>query len=182
MGIVVNHIREDHEYIKKSLGILQNIFIQSEESEIINKIDLSECIKFNAIFTGMCHNEKEETILFKTLVKKGNAIIRNEIDSLSAEHKLCGIYIKNLQNLFPENPYELISPRFITGVVGYINHMESHIEKENKYLFPIIDRYLTDTEQERVCVQFNEYEEYVMEACDSKHIKGSIDNLLRKYS
>jgi len=182
MGIVIDHIKEDHEYIAKSLGILQNIFMKSERSAIINKIDLSECIRFNAIFTGLCHKEKEETILFKKLAKKGNGNIRSEIDSLSAEHKLCRTYIKNLQDLFPEDPHELISPRFITCVVGYINHMESHIEKENTNLFPIIEHYLTDTEQEKVCEQFNEYEEYVMEACASKYIKSNIDYLIRKYS
>ena len=182
MGIAVDHIREDHEYIMKSLSILTNIFMKSEESVVINKLDLSECIRFNAIFTGMCHNGKEDTILFKNLAEKVNEIARSEIDTFSSDHKLCSKYIKNLQNLYPDNPYELISPRFITGVVGYINHMESHIEKENKNLLPIIDHYLTDTEQEKVCGQFNEYEEYVMEACACKSIKSNIDFLLRKYS
>ncbi|MBP7736541.1 MAG: hemerythrin domain-containing protein [Spirochaetes bacterium] len=182
MGIAVDHIREDHDYIMKSLGISQKIFMKSEDSEIINKIDLSECIRFNAIFTDMCHKGKEETILFKNLTKKENGLIKNEIDTLTAEHKLCRIYIKNLQNLFPENPYELISPRFITSFVGYINHMESHIEMESEKLFTIIDHYLSDSEQENVCIQFDEYEKYVMEACDTKYIKNSIDYLFKKYS
>ncbi len=182
MGLAVDQIREDHEFIKKSLGILQKIFERSEETAIINTIDLSECIRFNAIFTGMCHNEKEETILFKALAIKGDGVVVKEIASLSAEHRQCGIYIRNLQDLFPEDPHELISPRFMTGIVGYINHMESHIEKESETLFPMVDRYLTISEQETIRGQFNDYEEYVMEACAGTGIKGNIDYLFRKYS
>ena len=117
MGIVVKYIEEDHDYISKSLNIMQTIFMNSEESALINKKDLSACISFNAIFTGTHHNEKEETILFGNLKKQGNEIVRKVIDALSAEHHLCRTYIKNLQDLFPDNPCDLISPRFITAVV-----------------------------------------------------------------
>jgi len=181
MGIVVEHIKEDHEYIIKSLAILQKIFMEPELSVIINKIDLSECIKFNTVFTCMYHNGKEDAILFTNLLDKGAAIIGNEIKSLSAEHQLCSKYIKNLQDLFPDNPYELISPRFITGIVGYINHMESHIKKESGTLFTIIDHYLSDSEQERICDQFKEHEEYITKTCSIEDIKNNMDHLLKKY-
>ncbi len=182
MGTAVEHIKNDHGYIMKSLVVLQNIFMGTKPSVIIDKTDLSECIKFNTVFTCMCHNGKEDTILFKNLMDKGAAIIGNEIKALSVEHQACCKYIKSLQDLFPYNTYELISPRFITSIVGYINHVESHIKKENGALFTIIDHYLSGPEQEMVCAKFNEYEKYINESCSIKEIKSTMDYLSSKYA
>ncbi len=182
MGKAVEHIRRDHEYILRRLDILQHIFMKSELTVIINKKDLAECVRFHAIFTGMCHNGKEEAILFKNLEAKGIDIVNGDIGNLAAEHRICSKFIKTLQDSLTDNPYELLSPEFITGVVGFINHIESHINKENTLLLPIIDHFLSHSEQEMVCELFNKYENHIMEKYDNKDIIATIDYLMRKYA
>jgi len=166
----------------KAAEHIQYIFMKSEPTVIINKKDLAECIRFHAVFTGMCHNGKEEIVLFRNLEGKGVDIINGEIGMLAAEHRICSKFIKSLQDSFTDNPYELLSPEFITGIVGYIHHLESHIKKENMVLFPIIDHFLSRSEQEMMCQQFNQYENNIMEAFNNRDIITNIDYLLRKYS
>ncbi len=182
MGKAAEHIRKDHEYISQRLDILHNIIMKSEPTVIINKKDLSECIRFHSVFTGMCHNGKEEVFIFSSLEGKGADVINNEIGKLADDHRLCNKFIKALQHLLTDNPYELLSPEFITGVVGYIHHIESHIDKENNILLAIMDHFISRAEQEIMCDLFDKYERHVMENLDNKDIKDNIDYLLRKYS
>lgn len=182
MGKAAEHIRMDHEYISQRLDILHHIFMKSEPTVIINKKDLLECIRFHAVFTGMCHNGKEEVILFRNLEGKGVDIINGEIGKLADDHRLCNKFIKALQDSLTDNPYELLSPEFITGIIGYINHIEAHIDKENNMLLPIMDHFLSSSEQEMMCELFDRYERHVMENLENKDITDNIDYLLRKYS
>ncbi len=182
MGKAAEHIRMEHEYISRRLDILQHIFMKSEPTVIINKKDLAECIRFHSIFTGMCHNGKEEVLLFRNLEGKGVDIINGEIGKLAADHRICSKLIMTLQDSLTDNPYELLSPEFITGVVGYINHIESHINKENTILLPIIDHFLSNAEQELMCELFDKYENHIMDKFDNKDILANIDYLMRKYA
>lgn len=182
MGKAAEHIRMDHEYISQRLGILQHIFMKSEPTVIINKKDLAECVRFHAVFTGMCHNGKEEVVLFGNLEGKGVDIVNGEIGKFAAGHRMCSRLIKTLQDSLSDNPYELLSPEFITGVVGFIQHLESHIKNENMILLPLIDHFLTHSEQQRMCELFEEYEDHIMEKFDNKDIIATIDYLMRKYA
>jgi len=182
MGKAADHIRRDHEYISQRLNILQHIFMKSESTVIINKKDLLECVRFHAVFNGMCHNGKEEVILFRSLEGKGLDINNGELGKLAAGHRISSKFIKALQDSLSDNPYDLLSPEFITGAVGYIQHVESHIKNENAILLPIIDHVLSHSEQEMICELFNTYENHIMEKLNNKDITANIDYLMRKYS
>lgn len=84
-GKAADHIKMDHEYITQRLDIPHHILLKSESMVIINKKDLSECIRFHAIFTGICRNGKEEVILFRSFEGKGVDIINSETGKLADE-------------------------------------------------------------------------------------------------
>jgi len=183
MGTAFNHLKEDHEYIKKSLIIFKRIFMYSEPREIFNNEDLSECVKFNIVFTNMNHSGKEDHILYKSFIEKGiSTTISEEINKFIDEHKLFNEFIQNVRDSLSDNPQALVSPGFIAGIREYIDHMEDHITNENVILFPTIEDFLSDKEQDYFCKQFDMHEAHIMESCGNKDIKINIDLLYQKYS
>ncbi len=183
MGTAFNHLREDHEYIKKSLIIFKRIFMYSDLQKIINNEDLPECVKFNVVFTNMNHNVKENHILYKNFLERDiSTTINEEIEKFVDEHMLFNDFSQNLQDSLSDNPQGLVSSRFIDGIREYIDHMEEHITNENVILFPTIEDFLSDEEQDYLCKQFDMHEAHIMESCGYKDIKSNIDLLYQKYS
>jgi len=183
MGTAFYHLREDHEYIKKSLFIFSSIFMNNEPRKNINNEDLMECTKFHIVFTNMNHNGKEDHILYKSFIEKGiSTTINEEINKFVDEHKLFNEFTQNLQVSLYENPQLLVSPMFIDSIREYIDKMEKHITNENVILFPIIEDFLSDKEQDYFCKQFDMHEAHIMESCSNKDIKRNIDLLYHNYS
>ncbi len=187
MGEMANQIKKEHEYISLRLEILKNIFMKSKPAFIINIKDLRECIRFHAVYTSMCHNGKEDAIIFKNLQGKGIDVFYREINRLSMEHELCNDLIYELNESLKtwdrsENPYELLSPDFMMCTFDYINHVESHIKNEDNVLLPILEHFFSFSEQEKMCELLNKYENTILEKPENKDMIKNVDYLLRKYS
>ncbi len=181
MGQAIKHLKSDHEYIMKSLHIFHHIFPKTGSQTVINHKDLSECIKFNVVFTVMCHNWKEDNILFRYFMERRITIINEEISKYIDEHKLFNIFIMDLQDSLSDNPQGVVTPGFINEFHRYLNHMETHMKNENVILLPTIDEFLSDKEQDAICEQYVQHETSVMKEYGIKDIKSDIDNLYKNY-
>jgi hemerythrin-like domain-containing protein len=97
-------------------------------------------------FTDKCHHSKEEKHLFPMLEKRGMTHYSGPIAVMLTEHNEGRQRLANIAGLLPVakiNDKGAIKS-IAENLSEYVTLLLSHIEKENKVLFPMADRILTN--------------------------------------
>lgn len=101
-------------------------------------------------FTDKCHHAKEEKHLFPMLEKRGMSHDSGPIAVMLMEHNEGRKGLANTAGLLPaakQNDKGAIKS-IAENLSAYVTMLIAHIEKENKVLFPMADRILTNEDQE----------------------------------
>jgi hemerythrin-like domain-containing protein len=111
------------------------------------------------LFADKCHHGKEEGILFPEMETAGIPKENGPIGQMLAEHAEGRKFIAQMSDALLKN---FQANEFIGPAMNYINLLRSHIEKENKILFPLGDVKIPMIKQKELIKLFEEHEEKVM--------------------
>ena len=136
-------LRKDHYLIEKMLKSL-NITIElfQEGKKIPNEI-LYQTIDFLKNFTNICHHGKEEETLFPSLEKNGMARESGPIARMLFEHELAIKLAEKIESSMIEYIQKDDPNKLMENIQNYINHVSSHLMKENLRLFVMADTLLS---------------------------------------
>lgn len=113
----------------------------------ITKVD--QMLDFFKTFVDRCHHTKEERHLFPALERHSGSPKEAPIEVLLQEHEAGRQRVKAIGEALPEA--RLGRPDAVAEIcenlLAYVKLLRSHIEKEDKFLFPFAEKVLTRKEQ-----------------------------------
>lgn len=133
----VEELTADHETILDKLNELEKIIGSSS----INKDKIKEFLHFTETFAEP-HHEKEETVLFPALEKKGIPNRVGPIGMMLLEHETKRGYVKKLSEGLKEGNEREIKE----NAQAIISLLREHIDKENYILYPCARDVLSEDE------------------------------------
>ena len=151
-------LKAEHEAILVMLAILEKICGKLERLEKIPETHIPNILEFFQVFVDKCHHAKEEEFLFPAYQSVGVPNEGGPIAVMLAEHQegrqaIAGMKA-GLESLKKEG-----SKNFISHARQYITLLSSHIQKENKILFPMGDSALPVDRQKKILQDFDQLEE-----------------------
>ena len=141
-------LRRDHDLIDKMLRALSVTAQMLGEGKSVPAPILDQSIEFTKNFMLTCHHGKEEGTLFPTLERHGMPRQGGPIARMLLEHgiakELAGKLEMSAKKYLQSNdPGDLIS-----DISNYVEHVSSHLSKENLRLFMMADMILKENSAE----------------------------------
>lgn len=141
-------LRRDHELIQKSLLALTVTADMLAKGSPVPAPILNQSIEFTRNFMLACHHSKEEDVLFPTLERnvmprEGGPIARMIFEHGVAKELAARLESSAATYLKTNDPAKLI-----TDIRKYVDHVSSHLAKENLRLFAMADMILKATSGE----------------------------------
>jgi hemerythrin-like domain-containing protein len=153
-------LMNEHRIIEQVLSCLEKIAQEAKSMGRLDRGHAEEAIEFFRIFADQCHHGKEEDRFFPLAPERGIPQEGGPIGQMLLEHTLGREAIRKMDEAIPAasegEPSALDA--YLGGAREYIDLLRSHIQKEDRVLFPMADRVLSNEDQENLRVAFKEAE------------------------
>jgi hemerythrin-like domain-containing protein len=171
-------ITGEHDASHIVLSAMKKLASDIRENRNFDLYRIAQIIEFLRTYVDHCHHDKEELILFPTLVETDVPWVIDTIHLLIDEHIIARSYVKamdtNLREYVKGHVYSIES--LASNMVNYVTLAENHMKIENQALLPLIDRFFNRTKLESISLDFRHIQK--REICQNKHLEFYI--LLRK--
>jgi len=173
----------EHKDIIELLGIMSKISNKIQLNEVFYTSDIEDIIDFLKHFIEKSHHKKEE-IFYPLLSTTEMPNDRAELSVMLYEHTLARNYLKDINsciinckigNAFSQ---ELLAE----SMMKYVVLIKNHINKEEKIIFPMANKVLTENEQTEINRQFEKIEEKIINHDLHEHYRRLLNKLKSKYS
>ncbi|MEW6093358.1 MAG: hemerythrin domain-containing protein [Chloroflexota bacterium] len=152
-------LMEEHEVILRVIAALEKAAGRLESGQMRAGffLDAAEFIKG---FADGCHHKKEEGVLFVAMTAHGIPQQGGPIGVMLAEHEQGRAYTRGMKEAAEklEAGDGSAGEAVIANARGYAALLRQHITKENNILFPMADRVISSTSQEKVAEDFERIE------------------------
>ncbi len=135
-------LRNDHILIEKMLKSLDTTKKLLVDGKQIPKNILEQTIDFTKNFTNVCHHGKEEDSLFPNLEKNGMKREGGPIARMIFEHEITNQLVEKIEKSCQEYLQTGNNQNLVIDIQKYIEHVSSHLMKENFRLFVMADMIL----------------------------------------
>ena len=155
-------MEEEHENIRRMLKVVRNACLLIFKGQEINYSDFEKMIDFIKNYADIHHHGKEEKFLFAEMKDKLGRIGENLIiHGMLVEHEWGRLFISDLKEaLLRVSEGDMDSKvDVIANAIGYVNHLERHIGKENLVIYPFAEKQLEQGIKDLVDQQTAEFEE-----------------------
>ena len=124
-------------------GILRQVIDPIKEAAETHTLDkyrtlLGEVTNFLGIYLDQFHHVKEELFLFPVAIQASESL-RSEIPKLIREHQQAWELLDQMDSAIKANAMD----RFSESSLALVEHMTSHIDREERSVFPSIEAHLT---------------------------------------
>jgi hemerythrin-like domain-containing protein len=159
MNTATENLRNDHVHILKLTDVMEQI-CQSPEVCIKHLESVVHLIKN---FADGFHHAKEEDLLFPLMGGKGFSKEQGPIAVMLSEHETGRNYVRGMiENIEKYNKGDADSlSKIKENMLGYVNLLRNHIDKEDNILFRMADNVLKSNEQQLLLSQFDKVESEV---------------------
>ena len=154
-------LRKDHKLIEKVLQALDATIKLLKDGKQIPEQILLPTIDFTQNFTDVCHNGKEEEVLFPALEKAGMPTHMGPIRMMIVDHQRTKAIAEKIQEASTKYLETSDSADLILALEVYVQHVTEHLWKENNRLFMMaearlnyaakdVDKNLEDVEEKKL--------------------------------
>jgi hemerythrin-like domain-containing protein len=149
-------LKEEHRGVERMLAIVEAAGRRLEAGGDVPADLYLSAVDFFRGFTDGCHHAKEEEKLFPALEQRGVSRQGGPIAMMLAEHEQGRRYVRTMAEA--ASRYSKGDKSAATALIqngrGYVGLLRQHIAKEDGILFPMADRVLSDTEQNKLFEEF----------------------------
>ncbi len=178
MSKAIDDLTHEHQAILSALGILDRIAKRIGGGGRPEPKDLRDFLGFLKEFADKCHHGKEEGILFPALVKAGIPEKGGPVGVMLSEHVQGRKLIAEMESAVTGTAdYR----KFASAAQEYSDLLKSHIEKENRVLFPAAENTLSAGQLEQIYGSFEEHEENVIGHGRHEELHAMLKALKKKY-
>jgi hemerythrin-like domain-containing protein len=149
-------LKNEHRGVERMLAIVEAASRRLESGGNVPADLYLSAVDFFRGFTDGCHHAKEEEKLFPTLEQHGIPRNGGPIGVMLAEHEQGRAHVRAMAEAAGRYSKGDTSARtaLVENGRGYVGLLRQHIAKEDGVLFPMADRVLSDTEQDRLFEEF----------------------------
>jgi hemerythrin-like domain-containing protein len=152
MNLIVEQLNEDHRQLVRILYHLEREVkafggLTKVASNLESILDILDYIQ---VYPEIWHHPTED-VIYEALLEKDIPDLKQLADTLE-EHATLELLTENLQeyiNLIAADRGVSVV-RFIKSTHDYINRQLQHMEKEQKYLFPLMEQYLDQQDWKKI--------------------------------
>jgi hemerythrin-like domain-containing protein len=175
METATKNLENDHVYILRLIDVMERMVL--EISTELKHIELAVNLIKN--YADGFHHSKEEYLLFPLLVRKGFSVDQGPVSVMLHEHAEGRKFVKGMEDEINniKNGDESSFTILYENMQGYIDLLRAHIGKENKVLFRLADKALTQDEQEELLKEFSALETAVVGKQQILRFKTGIEGL-----
>lgn len=152
-------LKHEHKIILMVLDAIEREVISIRDTGKVNQDRLEKIVDFVRNFADRCHHAKEESQLFVKMQERGLPKEGGPI-ALVREHEEGRRLIKAVADAIPQAAQgDRMSKMTISeNLLGYVNLLRAHIQKEDNILYPMADRFLTPADQKSLAEAFERIE------------------------
>jgi len=153
-------LSSEHRVIEIVLNSLECIAGEALNGGHLDREAAEQAVDIIRNFADKCHHGKEEDLLFKTLVEKGMPQEGGPVGQMLIEHEQGRAFVRGMsENIAAAAEGETAAVRrFAENAGGYVQLLRAHILKEDRVLFPMADRLLSDDDQHKLSESFERVE------------------------
>jgi len=135
----------EHRGIERMLAILDSISGRLETGLAVDVNHLEEILEFLQVFADRCHHAKEEDLLFVAMEQAGVANAGGPIGAMLVDHEEGRRHIRAMAEGIEayRRGEDDAGPRIASHARGYATLLREHIVKEDRVLYPLANRVLT---------------------------------------
>ena len=150
----------EHRVIERVVATLDQAAGRLENGEAIRPGFFLDAADFVKGFADGCHHQKEEQVLFKSMVKNGMSTQQGPVAAMLFEHEEGRNFIRGMREaaLRLETGDRAAVPAVVKNARGYAALLTGHIQKEDQVLFPLADRVIPLDQQDEVFEGFERVE------------------------
>ncbi len=179
MKSAIEILINEHAAILISLNILDEICNRIMAGIDAPVEDIIWLINFQKVFADRNHHGKEEGIFYPALEKAGISIERSPIAVMLTDHDMGRGFVNQMLEDLNKTP--LNKSEFIKLAHGYIATLKWHIEKENNILYPMGDKFLSETKQKELSESFENFDINVMGRENLAELRDKLNEFKKKY-
>lgn len=151
-------LKHEHRVIEQGLRALEGICVRLELGSQVPVEALIEILDFVQMYADRFHHEKEESILFPALHKKGMQVEGGPLGFLHQEHQTerkllidLGVAVSDLRHGNNE-----AKSRIIELARNYCRHLQSHMRREDAILFALAEEILDESTKKELNDAFSQ--------------------------
>lgn len=175
-------LKKDHKMIMDIIKILEACAGTLEEGGKCDLDLLKNGMDMIKNFTHKYHRRMEDSVLFKIAEKKDAPWGGGNISSMLREHEEGAERVRDLADILKESVKEgTVSKKtrkaIIKNLYGYSSLLSSHLMREEKILYPLIENLLTKQEKTNILRTFERFD------LEAKEIgeKDRYSDLIKKF-
>jgi hemerythrin-like domain-containing protein len=149
-------LMNEHRLIEQVLGSLETFGAEVEGGLVPRRPLLADYGAFFREFADACHHGKEEDILFRKMVERGFPLESGPLAVMLHEHTVGRGHVSALRQAGEgEGPLAAAETRRVVESAGaFIPLLRSHIQKEDRILYPMALQVLTGPELDAMETEF----------------------------
>ncbi|MCQ1537386.1 hemerythrin HHE cation-binding protein [Methanosarcina sp. KYL-1] len=147
-------LKEEHDAVKLMLRILDGICMDIDSGKKVDYGHLENIVEFMKVFVDKCHHTKEEAHLFPAMEKAGISVAVKLIPSLLQEHEEGREHVRKINEAVSGKMDSEALSTIVRNSRDYTQLLIRHIDKEDRYLFPVADARLKPETQENMLESF----------------------------
>lgn len=153
MNTATYNLENDHVYILRLIDVMERM----TETKNLNPDIVDKVIFLIRNFADGLHHSKEENLLFPKMVEKGYSFEMGPVAVMMHEHVNGRNFVKGMAeaNLKLRSGDAESAEEFVANMVGYIELLRAHINKENNVLFRMADNVFSTNEQQQLLEKFS---------------------------
>ncbi len=150
----------EHRVIERVVAAMRQAADQLDNGEDVRAGFFLQAADFVKGFADGCHHQKEEQVLFRSLVAHGLSAEQGPVAAMLYEHEQGRAFIRGLREAAArlETGDRSAIPAVVDNARGYADLLSAHILKEDQVLFPMADRVIPLQDQESVFEGFERVE------------------------
>jgi len=179
----VEILMQEHRVIEIALSCLEAMVEKARVDKRLEREPAEQIVDLIRNFADRCHHGKEENRLFPALVAKGMPSEGGPIGVMLMEHdmgrELVTQMAKSIDGVAGGSAAAL--QEFSEAADGYVQLLRAHIQKEDRILFPMADRFLDDGDQKKLLAEFARVESDHMGSGTHERYLKIVETLAAKY-
>ncbi len=160
MQKAIEVLMNEHRLIEQVLGSLETFVLQVEGGLAPERRLLADYGAFFRDFADACHHGKEEDILFQRMTERGFSRETGPVAVMLYEHKVGRGHVSALREAGGgTGPLAAMETQLVLeNAAAFIPLLRTHIQKEDRILYPMAERLLTGPEMDAMETEFEALE------------------------
>ena len=175
---------EEHKYIVRMLEVVRKICVKVLNEMPVPYDDFANIILFIKEYADLHHHGKEEKFLFQEMVEQLGAIGKKlVINGMLVEHDWGRLFISELQVALQrvQDGDEDSKVDVIANAIGYANHLQRHIKKEDELIYVFAEKNLPEDSMRKIEDLTKNYEKEASEQGIQEKYLAILQQLEKKY-